>query len=111
MKPAFPRWKSSALILICERCFKERIPLEDPDKARQIGDFHLRDWIKTKLKDDGLWGPIRAVNTSCMDVCPRRAVTVLLDAQAEGVESECVIVDPVLERDQLYAEIVKRFGA
>jgi len=110
MKPAFPNWQKCGLILVCERCTKERIPEEDPDEAAKIADFHLRDWLKAKLKEDGLWGKVRAINTSCMDVCPRRAVTVVLDSQTEGVATECFVVDPVNERDQLYAEIVKRFG-
>ncbi len=110
MKPAFPKWQKSGLVLVCERCTKERIPEEDPDKAAEIGDFHLRDWLKAKLKEDGLWGKVRAISTSCMDVCAKRAVTVVLDAQTDGVASECFVVDPVSERDELYAAIVKKFG-
>ncbi|MBC5829448.1 MAG: hypothetical protein GIW98_04575 [Candidatus Eremiobacteraeota bacterium] len=110
MKPVFPKWQKSGLILVCERCTKERIPEEDPDKAAEIGDFHLRDWIKTKLKDDGLWGKVRAINTSCIDVCAKRAVTVVLNSQVNGGQSECFIVDPVTEREELYAQIVKKFA-
>ncbi len=110
MKLAFPKWQQSALILVCERCATERIAQEDPDKAEEIGEFRLRDWLKAKLKEDGLWGKIRAINTSCMDVCPRRAVTVVLNSQTNDVKSECLIVDPVTERDQLYEEIVNKFG-
>lgn len=111
MKLAFPKWQKSALILVCDRCATERIGQEDPDKAEQIGDFRLRDWLKHKLKKDGLWGKIRAINTSCMDVCPRRAVTVVLSSQTHGVKPECWIVDPLSEREELYTEIVNRFGA
>ena len=34
-----PKWLQSGLVLVCERCFKERIPQEDPEIAVRIGDF------------------------------------------------------------------------
>lgn len=98
----------SGLVLVCERCFKERIPEEDPDKAKEIGDFHLRDWLKKRLKEDGHWGKVRAINTSCMDVCARRRVTVVIDPQTEGKNPEAFIVDPLADREALYETIVER---
>ncbi len=108
MQPVNPKWMKSGLVLVCERCFKERIPDEDPDKAAEIGDFHLRDWLKKRLKEDGHWGKVRAVSTSCMDVCARRRVTVVIDPQTEGKDAEAVIVDPIADRDELYKTIVER---
>lgn len=98
----------SGLVLVCERCTKERIPEEDPDKAAQIGDFHLRDWLKTRLKEDGYWGRVRAISTSCMDVCARQRVTVVIDPQTDGKATEAFVVDPLTDRDVLYATIVNR---
>ena len=108
MQPARPKWLQSGLVLICERCYKERIPEEDPDKAAEIGDFNLREWLKTRLKEDGHWGKIRAISTSCMDVCARRRVTVVIDPQVDGKVPEPFIVDPVTDREALYATIVNR---
>lgn len=101
---------NSGLVLVCERCFKERIPEEDPDKAAEIGDFHLRDWLKTRLKQDGHWGKVRAVSTSCMDVCARRRVTVVLDPQIDGKTAQAFVVDPLADREALYELIVDRLG-
>jgi predicted metal-binding protein len=98
----------SGLVLVCERCFKERIPEEDPDKAAEIGDFHLRNWLKKRLKEDGHWGKVRAISTSCMDVCARRRVTVVIDPQVDGKEPEAFVVDPIADRDELYKIIVER---
>ena len=95
-------------MLVCERCFKERIPEEDPNIAREIGDFHLREWLKERLKVDGRWGPIRAIGTSCMDVCARGRVTVCV--QSEHGETAVMVVDPVADREQLYREIVEKLG-
>lgn len=110
MQPVNPKWTKSGLVLVCERCFKERIPDEDPDKAAEIGDFHLRNWLKKRLKEDGHWGKVRAVSTSCMDVCARRLVTVVIDPQTEGTEAEAFVVDPIADREELYKAIVDRLS-
>jgi predicted metal-binding protein len=101
---------NSGLVLVCERCYKERIPEEDPDKAAEIGDFHLRDWLKKRLKEDGYWGKVRAVSTSCMDVCARRRVTVVIDPQVDGRPTQAFVVDPVADKETLYDAIVERLG-
>ena len=108
MQNVTPKWLSSGLVLVCERCFKERIPDEDPEIAERIGDFHLRNWLKERLKQDGRWGPIRAISTSCMDVCARGRVTVCIEAH-EGAPI-AMVVDPVADREALYAKIVSELG-
>jgi len=106
MQPVRPKWADGGLVLVCERCFKERIPEEDPDVAQRIGDFHLRDWLKERLKAEGHWGKIRAINTSCMDVCARGRVTVAIEPQRG--EPTVMIVDPIADRDKLYRVIVEK---
>jgi predicted metal-binding protein len=108
MQPVKPKWTSRGLVLVCERCFKERIPEEDPDIARRIGDFHLRNWLKERLKADGRWGAIRAISTSCMDVCARGRVTVCIEPH-EG-EPTVMVVDPIDDREELYRAIVERLA-
>jgi hypothetical protein len=110
MQQVKPKWLNSGLVLVCERCSKERIPEESPDVAARIGDFDLRGWLKTKLKEDGHWGKVRAISTSCMDVCALGRVTVCIDPKIEGEEPEVLIVDPIEDRDALYKRIVKRLG-
>ena len=105
MQPVKPKWTKRGLVLVCERCFKERIPEEDPDVAERIGDFHLRKWLKDRLKNDGRWGEIRAISTSCMDVCARGRVTVCIEPNAG--EPRVVVVDPLAEREDLYRSIVE----
>jgi len=105
MQQVKPKWSGAGLVLVCERCSKERIPEEDPDVAARIGDFHLRDWLKARLKADGRWGAIRAINTSCMDVCARGRVTVCIEPQ-QG-QPTVMVVDPVADRELLYQTIVE----
>ena len=109
MQDVRPKWQDGGLVLVCERCFKERIPDEDPEVAARIGDFHLRNWLKERLKADGRWGAIRALSTSCMDVCARGRVTVAI----EPCESEpsVMVVDPMVDREELYRSIVERLGS
>ncbi|MGA8474369.1 MAG: hypothetical protein WB681_04800 [Candidatus Cybelea sp.] len=106
MQTINPKWKSGGLVLVCERCFKERIPEEDPDVAARIGDFHLRDWLKERLKEGGRWGGIRAISTTCMDVCGRGRVTVCIEPQ--NGERTVLVVDPLAEREELYRIIVEK---
>ena len=106
MQKVSPKWARGGLVLVCERCFKERIPEEDPEVAERIGDFHLRNWLKERLKQDGHWGEIRAITTSCMDVCARGQVTVCIEAP--GDEPIMVVVDPVANREELYKTIVEQ---
>jgi predicted metal-binding protein len=109
LNPVRPKWLERGLVLVCERCFKERIPQEDPDVAERIGDFHLRNWLKERLKADGRWGAIRAINTSCMDVCGRGRVTICIEPQTG--ETTVMVVDPLSDREALYRLIVGRLGS
>jgi predicted metal-binding protein len=105
MQSVKPKWAARGLVLVCERCLKERIPEEDPDVAARIGDFHLRNWLKERLKSEGRWGEIRAISTSCMDVCARGRVTVCIEPQQGS--PQVVVVDPIADREALYDAIVK----
>ena len=109
MQSVNPKWLQSGLVLVCERCSKERIPEECPEVAERIGDFNLRDWLKGELKSHGEWGPIRVISTSCMDVCALGKVTVCLDPK-NGDPAHILTVDPLAERDNLYAAIVQSMG-
>ena len=106
MQKVNPKWLRAGLVLVCERCFKERIPEEDPGVATQIGNFHLRNWLKEQLKEDGRWGAIRAVSTSCMDVCARGRVTVAIEPVSG--DPTVMVVDPLADRDDLYRQICDR---
>lgn len=101
-------WQQSGLVLVCEKCYKERIPDESPEAARRIGDFNLRDWLKAELKAHGQWGPIRVVGTSCLDVCAKESVTVAIEK--DGEPAQVLVLDPVDERDDLYRLIVETMG-
>jgi predicted metal-binding protein len=108
MQEVKPKWTMRGLVLVCERCLKERIPEEDPEAAERIGDFHLRNWLKDRLKADGRWGEIRAINTSCMDVCARGRVTLCIEPADRP--PRVMVVDPLQDREAVYAAIVAELG-
>ncbi|MEO9169716.1 MAG: hypothetical protein ABI282_01900 [Candidatus Baltobacteraceae bacterium] len=110
MQDVKPKWQESGLVLVCERCFKERIPEETPEIAEKIGSFNLRDWLKSELKAHGEWGPLRVISTSCMDVCAKGKVTVAIESQTGGEPAEVVIVDPIDDKKELYEKIVRKLG-
>ncbi len=70
---------------------KSAFPKKIPRSPRGSATFNLRDWLKAKLKEDGRWGPIRAISTSCMDVCARGRVTVCIEPQNGDTESSSSI--------------------
>ena len=66
MKSISPRWKQ-CVVLVCAQT--------RPDGAKKPSCGHhgaseLRAWLKTRLREEGVWGRVRVVTTSCLDVCP-----------------------------------------
>lgn len=105
------KWQRGGLVLVCEKCFKERIPDETPEVAAEIGDFNLRDWLKAELKASGEWGPIRAIGTTCLDVCAKGKVTVAIDPQTGDGETDVFVCHPVNDKHQVYGRVIDKLGA
>jgi hypothetical protein len=109
MKPltdATPAWMRGGVAVICEKCSKERFVEDFPEHA---GDERLdyKGYIKARLKAEGRSGPIRVVNSSCLDVCARGGVTALLDPLgAPDRRPRTVVVDALGGREVLYDAIV-----
>lgn len=107
MQKVKPKWRESGAVLVCEKCYKQRIPEETPEIAARIGDFNLRDWLKHKLKEAGYGKRIRAMSTSCQDVCAKGLVTVSIIPEGTSNEIETYALDPINDRDELYQRIIK----
>jgi hypothetical protein len=105
MQDVQPKWRGKGLVLVCERCYKERIPEEAPEAAQKIGDFDLRSWLKTRLKEDNRWGPIRAISTSCQDICAKSQVTITLAPQNRPTQT--YVLDPIEDKEALYQKIIE----
>ncbi len=91
-----PRWES-ALVLVCSQCANEQLG--------STASEDLENWLKSRLKFEGLWGDFRVVSTSCLGVCPRMGITVVIVSNGSHGNSPCLIVNPRSDRELLYSYI------
>ena len=59
---------TDSMIFICEKC----------------GGKDLQQYMKSKIKDDGKKGVVRAVISGCMDICPKNAIAICVSKPAEA---------------------------
>jgi hypothetical protein len=104
VKPVWSR--SGGLALVCDKCLNVRFPEDFPEHA---GDerLKLREWLKDRLKAEGHWGAVRATGTTCLDVCAVGRVTILIDPVGKGGEQQCLVFDPLEDRELIYQTIVR----
>ncbi|MEA5623085.1 (2Fe-2S) ferredoxin domain-containing protein [Nostoc sp. UHCC 0251] len=102
-----PRWES--VVLVCSQCTNEQ--------SRSTASEDLENWLKSRLKLEGLWGEFRVVSTSCLGVCPKAGITVVIVNNGSGGNSPCLIVNPRCDvydglrlRELLYSRIKQKKG-
>ncbi|MEH2312718.1 MAG: (2Fe-2S) ferredoxin domain-containing protein [Nostoc sp.] len=96
IKSVSPRWESG-LVLMCSQCANEQ--------SGSTASEELENWLKSRLKFEGLWGEFRVVSTSCLGVCPRIGITVVIVSNGSAGNSPCLIVNPQSDRELLYSRI------
>ena len=97
---------SKALVLVCEKCGKRLDSEADENPSRKLVS-RLKKTAK-KLFDRG---EIRAVATSCMDICPEDRVSVAittLQGPSAGTRFYTVELDDVEETARRILKEVKR---
>ncbi|MEH2251577.1 (2Fe-2S) ferredoxin domain-containing protein [Nostoc sp.] len=104
-----PRWKSG-LVLVCSQCANESSNSFHPTSRSSTASEDLENWLKSRLKFEGLWGEFRVVSTSCLGVCPRMGITVVLVSNGSSGNSPCLIVNPQSDRELLYSHIKQNKG-
>jgi hypothetical protein len=108
MKPVTPPWAESGAVLVCEKCYRVRIPDETPEIAERIGEFQLREWLKVRCREAGFGKRVRIIGTTCQDICAIGRVTVtILPLGAHG-ELETFALDPLEDREAIFQRIVDR---
>ncbi|MEH2433784.1 MAG: (2Fe-2S) ferredoxin domain-containing protein [Nostoc sp.] len=99
-----PRWESG-LVLVCSQCANERSNSFHPTSKSSTSSEDLENWLKSRLKFEGLWGEFRVVSTSCLGICPKSGITVVIVSNRSGGNSPCLIVNPHSDRELLYSYI------
>lgn len=78
--PAEPApWRD--LVLVCRKCSAKL-------DGRHFGpdrDMTLREALKAHIRQHGLKGVVRAVETDCLDLCPEGAVSVMRIARPDQI--------------------------
>ncbi|MBN3927543.1 (2Fe-2S) ferredoxin domain-containing protein [Nostoc sp. NMS4] len=96
-----PRWESG-LVLVCSQCANEQLG--------STASEDLENWLKSRLKFEGLWGEFRVVSTSCLGICPKSGITVVIVSNGSHGNSPCLIVNPRRDRQLLYSYIKQNQG-
>ena len=86
-----------------KRCYKSVSPKKIRTLPRRSATSACAIGSKARLKEDGHWGKVRAIGTTCMDVCARRRVTVVIAPQTDEKATEAFVIDPVADREALYS--------
>ncbi|MBN3950681.1 MAG: (2Fe-2S) ferredoxin domain-containing protein [Nostoc sp. NMS7] len=105
----FPRWESG-LVLVCSQCANEQPNSFHPTSRSSTACEDLENWLKSRLKFEGLWGEFRVVSTSCLGVCPQMGITVVVVSNGSHGNSPCLIVNPQNDRELLYSYIKQNKG-
>jgi len=83
-------------------CIHERGPDEKPSCGLQKGT-ELREWLKERVREEGLKGQILPTKTSCLGICSKLGSTVeLVPAPETGRSRVTLLVDPVTEREAVW---------
>ena len=101
MEKVTPQW-SERIVFICGI---DRGPNGRKPSCGPKGSEELRDYLKARLKQDGLWRRVRVTTASCLDVCSGRGVT--LTIQGSSGEGDARVVDAQADREELYAAVVE----
>jgi predicted metal-binding protein len=108
VKSVTRKWTSGA-VLVCEKCYKTRIPDETPEIAERIGDFALREWLKEKCREAGFGKRVRVVGTTCQDVCEVGHVTVTILPLTGEALPQTFAVNALEDRETILQRILDRF--
>jgi predicted metal-binding protein len=94
----------SCLILVCSQCAYEQPANSYRIDRGSTASEELQNWLKSRLKSEGLWSKFRVVSTSCLGVCPKERIAVIVASNAGGT-SQCLIINPQSDREHLYSYI------
>jgi len=93
-------------VVMCDHCRPAGAP---KPSCGNHGAESLRAWLKGQLVEERLWGAVRVVTASCLDICPAEGVTISM--QGRLGDGSVRVIDPEGDRSALLDEIRQRIGA
>jgi predicted metal-binding protein len=94
---------SKALVLVCEKCGKRLDKGDDENPSRKLVS-RLKKAAKKSLER----GEVRALATSCMDICPDGQVSVAIASMSAATRFLTVDLDDVDETAQRILKEIKQ---
>jgi hypothetical protein len=87
IRPVEPPW-SDAIVMVCNKCFQRRQATGGSTGELGTAD-ELKSYLKSELKHRLGKGRVRAVVSTCLDVCPedRLAIAIARRTAQPGVET------------------------
>ena len=90
------------IVLVCLRC-AQKVAGGIADDGRTS----LRAWLRARLAADGRPKALRVVETSCLGLCPKDAVTVALPRDLAGTMPSFYTLTHPEEREALYTHVLR----
>lgn len=96
MEKVNPKWSKFGVVLICEKCGKKLGGDLNPSVL-------LKDEIKKTLITENLWGEVRVLNSTCLDICPDQKIAV--GFVNPGATPTAQVIDPKKDKESLLQSI------
>lgn len=99
MRKVKPSWKRGVVLV----CTHERPAGAEKPSCGTARGSELRQWLKDRIKSEGLKGEILAAKTSCLGICSALGHTV--EIVEVGGERQTLLLDPATEREALWHQV------
>lgn len=86
-------------------CTNVREPGSPKPSCGRHGGIELREELKRAVKERGLKGALKVTASGCLDFCPNEGV-----ALGFYPENTFYVVDPVADRDAVWAKLIEGAG-
>lgn len=94
---------SDAVIMVCSKCFSRRT--KDGGELKSVDD--VKSYLKSTFKHEGYKGKVRAVVSSCLDICPKDRLAVVVARRHQQPAVKAITVDFETSPEKLFRELEK----
>lgn len=103
MRPVSPKWHAGVVLV----CTHERPPEAEKSSCGYEQGVALRDWLKARLKADGLKGPVLCAKSSCLGICPARGTTVaVIPGPGTHMVRQVFVTEPDEPYEAIYEQVL-----